>query len=135
MPSSVHILEIATDSKEQFVDLTSRVKELVKKSGVKDGIVHVYCPHTTAAIVVQENTDPALRKDILDALDRAVPPGLKYGHNEPNAPAHIRAALLGTSALVNLDGGKLLLGPWQAIYLLELDGPRRRTVQVKLLPG
>lgn len=135
MPSSVHILEIATESKEQFVDLTAKVKSLVQKSGVPNGIVHVYCPHTTAAIVVQENTDAALRKDILEALDRAVPPGLKYGHNEPNAPAHIRAALLGSSTMVNLDAGKLLLGAWQAIYLLELDGPRRRTVQVKILAG
>ncbi len=135
MPSPVHILEIATESKEQFVDLTAKLKSLVQKSGITHGLVHVFCPHTTAAIVIQENTDAALRKDILDALDRAVPPALTYGHNEPNAPAHIRAALLGTSAMVNLDAGKLLLGAWQAVYLLELDGPRRRTVQVKILAG
>ncbi len=135
MPSHVHVLEVETSAAEQFLDLTSKVKGLVQKSGVADGIVVVYCQHTTAAIAVQENTDPGLKDDILGALERAVPKDLPYKHNEPNAHAHVRAALLGSSATVLLDKGKLLLGAWQAIYLVELDGPRRRSVQVKILAG
>src|SRR5688572_1020571 len=120
MPSPIHVLEIKTDAAEQFVDLTSKVKGLVQKSGVQSGLAVVYCQHTTAGLTIQENTDPALKEDILAALERAVPKGAAYKHNEENAHAHVRAALLGSSATVLIDGGKLLLGAWQAIYLVEL---------------
>lgn len=128
-------LELQTTAEAEFVDLTSKVKGLVQKSGVSSGIVVVYCPHTTAGVTIQENTDPGLKEDILEALERTVPKDRPYRHTEENAHSHVKAALLGSSATAIVEGGKLLLGTWQGIYFVEFDGPRRRTVHVKVIAG
>ncbi|HEY0840849.1 MAG TPA: secondary thiamine-phosphate synthase enzyme YjbQ [Vulgatibacter sp.] len=135
MARAAHVFEIQTRSKEEFVDLTPRLRTVVEQSGVQEGTLLVFCPHTTAGLTIQENTDPALKKDILGALESMVPANRPYGHTEGNAPAHVKAALLGTSCTLVIDAGKLLLGRWQAIYLVEFDGPRDRMVQAKLFPA
>jgi len=132
MARAAQVFELHTKSKEEFVDLTAKVRTFVERSGVEDGTVVVFCPHTTAGLTVQENTDPALKRDILAALESMVPSNRPYGHSEGNAPAHVKAALLGTSCTLVIDGGKLLLGRWQGIYLVEFDGPRDRMVQAKI---
>jgi len=135
MARAAHVFELHTKGKEEFVDLTDRIRKLVEQSRVQDGTLVVYCPHTTAGLTVQENADPALKRDILGALESMVPAERPYGHTEGNAPAHVKAALLGTTCTLVIDAGKLLLGRWQGIYLVEFDGPRDRMVQVKIFPA
>ncbi|WP_373044610.1 secondary thiamine-phosphate synthase enzyme YjbQ [Vulgatibacter sp.] len=135
MPRTLNVLEIQTQTADEFVDLTAKVKAVVQQSGVTAGTVVVFCPHTTAGITVQENTDPALKEDLFEALERMVPRDRPQKHGEGNAHAHMKAAMIGSSATVLVEGGKLLLGQWQAIYFVEFDGPRRRTVQVKVMAG
>jgi secondary thiamine-phosphate synthase enzyme len=123
---------ICTRSAQEMVDLTERVGELVRRSGVEQGLCLVYVPHATAAVVVNENDDPQVCADILEALGRMVPDG-PWRHNriDGNAAAHIKAAILGPGQAVPVRGGRLALGPWQSIMLVELDGPRERTVIVE----
>lgn len=129
------VLEIQTQASDEFVDLTSRVKAAVQQSGIPRGMVVLYCPHTTAGLMIQENTDPALKEDIIAALERAVPRDRPYKHGEGNAHAHVKAALIGTSCQIPIEGGRLLLGRWQGIYFVEFDGPRRRTIHVQVIAG
>lgn len=129
------VLELQTQASDEFVDLTNKVKAAVQQSGISSGMVLIYCPHTTAGLMIQENTDPALKEDIIAALERAVPRDRPYKHGEGNAHAHVKAAMIGNSCQIPIEGGKLLLGRWQGIYFVEFDGPRRRTVQVKVIAG
>jgi secondary thiamine-phosphate synthase enzyme len=129
--SSVEKFTVSTPV-EGFVDITASVAAIVWAGGVAEGICHVYVPHTTAGVTVNENADPDVTADMLAGLDRLVP-RLPYRHAEGNSPAHIKASLLGAAATVPISGGDLYLGTWQAIYLGEFDGPRRRTVCVTLV--
>ena len=127
------MLTIALESRarEQMLDITDEVRKLVGAANVKTGVVWLHCPHTTAALTIQENTDPALRKDYLEHLAKLVPqPGFR--HDEGNADAHIKSSLIGTTQPVLIDDGQLVLGRWQAIYFVELDGPRRRQVLARV---
>jgi secondary thiamine-phosphate synthase enzyme len=129
-------LDVTTRARCELVDVTALVAAAVRDAGVRDGAVLVYSPHTTAAIVIQENADPDVRHDLLLALENAVPDVAargRYRHAEGNAPAHARAALLGASQLVPVSAGELQLGTWQGIYLCELDGPRSRHVLLRFL--
>ena len=126
-------IDVQTHASDEFVDITDRVQAAVAASGVKDGAALVYCPHSTAGILVQENADPDLKEDLLGALERLAPRNHRWKHAEGNAHAHVKATLTGTSCTVPVEAGRLQLGRWQAIYLVEFDGPRRRTVQVKVL--
>lgn len=125
-------LRIRTSQREQLVDITDRVRQAVKDLGASDGVVHVYCPHTTAGILIQENSDPDLREDILEALGKLFPRE-GWRHREGNADAHLKSILCGASASVPLSGGRLLLGTWQDIYFGEFDGPRDRSFVVSVL--
>lgn len=125
--------EVHTSRAEELVDVTSRVREVVAAAGARSGIAVVYCPHTTAGITIQENADPDVQVDLLAALERMVPRSSPFRHAEGNSHAHVKSALVGASATVILENGAPVLGTWQGIYLAEFDGPRRRTVQVKLL--
>ncbi len=129
------ILEIATEAGKQFIDLTDRVRAVVKRAGVDAGLCQVMVLHSTAAVVVNEFDDPNIGKDVLSALDRAVPDHAGWLHDriDDNAHAHIKATLLGPSELVPVKDGDLLLGTWQRILLVELDGPRSRKVSVTIL--
>ncbi len=131
-------LEISTPGATALVEITGEIRAALKAAGVRDGILVVYVPHTTAAVTVQENADPDVRADLLLALENAVPPRPARGtfrHAEGNSDAHAKASLVGTSATLVVKGGEPLLGTWQGVFLCEFDGPRRRTVHLKIIAG
>jgi secondary thiamine-phosphate synthase enzyme len=115
-----------------FIDITPSVREVAAKSGVTDGIAVVYCPHTTAGITVNENADADVARDILLGLDKAFPDRREFRHSEGNSAAHIKASVIGSSATVIINGGRLLLGTWQGVYFCEFDPPRGRKFFVKI---
>jgi secondary thiamine-phosphate synthase enzyme len=127
--------ELETPGRAAFVDITAQVAAAARASGVPDGVVVVSVPHTTAGITINENVDPSVRADLLTALDRLVPATLPFTHAEGNADAHVKASLMGGSVQVPLTGGRLRLGTWQGVYFCEFDGPRRRRVEVVVLPA
>ena len=126
-------IRIITRSKERLEDVTHRVSEIVRRTRVEEGLCHLYVPHTTAGIVVNENADPDVSRDILERLEALVPSGGRYHHAEGNAPAHIKASLVGQSVTIPIEGGKLALGRWQGVFLAEFDGPRDREVLVSVV--
>lgn len=128
-------LEIQTSSREAFVEITSLLEEEVRKSRAESGICLVYVPHTTAAVTINENADPAVRQDILMTLKKAAPDALPYAHTEGNSPAHVKASLVGSSVSLVVEDGRLALGTWQGVYFCEFDGPRRRQVWLKIVPA
>ena len=131
----LRFLEVKSRKRTEFVDITAELQELVRFSGIKSGICTIFVLHTTAGITVNEGADPAVKRDIAAFLDRRVPAGNDYTHAEGNSDAHIKSTLVGTSVTIPVDGGKLLLGTWQALYLCEFDGPRQRRISVKLIAG
>jgi secondary thiamine-phosphate synthase enzyme len=129
-------LHVHTRAAHELVDVTSEIQAALTKGGVTDGILVAYVPHTTAGITIQENADPDVQKDVLLALENAVPahPARgSYRHAEGNSDAHVKASLVGSSATLIVHRGDLLLGTWQGVYLCEFDGPRTRTVQLKVI--
>jgi secondary thiamine-phosphate synthase enzyme len=126
-------IEVPTRARAELVDVTEHVREAVRAGGLADGAVLVYSPHTTAGVTIQENADPDVQRDLLLALDRAVPYEAGYRHAEGNADAHVKTSLVGAAQLVPVERGALALGTWQGIYLCEFDGPRRRQLIVQLL--
>lgn len=127
-------LEVKTTVRTQLVDITSFVKSFLKNEDIGSGVVMVYVPHTTCGMTINENADPAVKEDILSVLDELVPSNGAYRHLEGNSDAHIKASLLGSSITVFVESGSLVLGTWQGIYLAEFDGPRKRSVLLKILP-
>ncbi len=128
----MHTFTVTTRHRNQFVDITNEVRRTLRDQGLRQGIGVIYCPHTTAAITINENCDPDVVHDMLLWLERAVPhrqPGFRHG--EGNSDSHIKASLVGSSAHVIVEDGELVLGRWQGIFLCEFDGPRSRTVQVQ----
>ena len=121
-------IRVSTKSRTELVDITSEVQRVVTESGVRDGVCHVYVPHTTAGVTINENADPSVREDILKELNKIVPFEDNYRHLEGNAAAHIKASLVGSSETIMVAGGRLLLGTWQGIFFCEFDGPRSRRV-------
>jgi secondary thiamine-phosphate synthase enzyme len=126
-------LEINTRSTAELVDITAAVQQAVQEKGMQSGICHVFVPHTTAGLTLNENWDPSVRADMLMELDKIVPWNDGYRHSEGNSAAHIKASLMGFSQNILVEDGRLVLGTWQGIYLAEFDGPRRRRVLVKLV--
>ena len=120
-------------SKENFYNITAKVREAITKSGIKDGIAIVYCPHTTAGITINEGADPDVVTDMLLGLDKAFPERAEFRHAEGNSTAHLKASAVGSSATVIIEGGKPILGTWQAVYFCEFDPPRNRKFYVKVL--
>ena len=118
---------------EEMRNVTAQVREAVEKSGVKDGLCVVFCPHTTAGITINENADPDVKDDMLLGLRKAFPDRPEFRHMEGNSSAHLRASCVGSSASVMVENGRLALGVWQGIYFCEFDGPRTRKFYVKLL--
>ena len=125
--------QLSTKSGSQMIDITSQVNSIVSESGISDGDAVVYCPHTTAAITINENADPSVPHDILLALEEAVPrsrPG--YRHSEGNSDAHCKSSLIGCSERILVKGKRLALGTWQGVFFCEFDGPRSRQVYVQV---
>jgi len=126
-------IAVETTKREQTIDITPRVKAAVTRAKIRDGIVAVTVAHTTAAVFVNENADPDVQKDLLTALERAVPRDAKYAHAEGNGPAHIKAVLIGNSVTLAIRDGEVTLGTWQGLYFAELDGPRERTATITVI--
>ena len=125
-------LEVRTGSKTEFLDLTARVQQVVADSGVAEGVCHVFVPHTTAAVTINENADPTVKADILMVLNKIISDRESYRHLEGNSPAHIKSTLVGPHLTVLVSQGRLLLGTWQGIFFCEFDGPRHRRVHIKV---
>jgi secondary thiamine-phosphate synthase enzyme len=126
-------IKIHTQKTQEMVDITAQVTEVVRQAGVRTGLCVVYVPHATAAVVINENADPNVCLDILDALGRMVPEGAwRHDRVDNNAAAHIKATILGPSEMVPVRDGNLQLGTWQSLMLVEFDGPRERTLIVEV---
>ena len=128
-------LAIETTAHAQVILVRERVERALAELGAGDGLCHLWCPHTTAGLTVNEGADPDVAADLLAGLERLVPWRGDYRHGEGNAAAHIKATLVGAAATVPVAGGRLALGRWQDVYFCEFDGPRRRTLEVRWLPG
>ncbi len=124
---------VRTGKPEEMIDITGIVRQAVLSSGVKEGIVTVFVPHTTAAVTINENADPDVIHDLLMGLIRIYPREGGYRHAEGNSHAHLKASAMGSSCTVIIEGGGLKLGMWQGIYFCEFDGPRNRKVYIKIL--
>jgi secondary thiamine-phosphate synthase enzyme len=127
-------LSVRTSRRSELVDITAAVENQIAASGIASGVCHLFVPHTTAAVIVNEHDDPAVARDIEAVLDRLVPHSAHYEHLEGNADAHAKAALIGSSVTVFVDHGRLDLGRWQGIFFCEFDGPRDRRVRLKIVP-
>lgn len=127
-------LSIRTSRRCEFIDITDEIAGVVKRSGVTEGVVLVYCPHTTAGVTINENADPSVMSDINMKTSQLVQkddPG--YRHMEGNSDGHVKSSLFGASETVIIDGGSLVLGTWQGVYFAEFDGPRSRSVFLKII--
>jgi len=125
-------ITVKTSKRNELIDITNKLEEIVKESEVKDGILVVFVPHTTAGITINENSDPDVKDDSLAALEEIVPK-LDFRHNEGNSDSHIKSSMMGHSETIIIKDSKLLLGTWQGIMLCEFDGPRSRKVIVKVI--
>ncbi len=129
-------LDVTTRQRCELVDVTAELRAALRAAAVRDGLVVVYVPHTTAGVTIQENADPDVQADFLLALENAVPPRPargSYRHAEGNSDAHVKASLVGSSATLIVEGGAPVLGTWQGVYLCEFDGPRARQVVLRFL--
>jgi len=126
------VIEVCSTSKEEMIDITHNVEQIVQKENIENGICLVYTPHTTAGIIINENADPDVRRDILMMLKKLVTESLPYSHTEGNSPAHIKSAIIGNSRIVQINKGRLSIGTWEGIFFCEFDGPRKRKVYLEV---
>ena len=126
-------IDVRTERREQLVDVTARVSDALRASGVREGWALVFCPHTTAGVTINENADPDVVTDVLEALRRIAPRDAGYRHAEGNSDGHLKASLVGSSVTVPISEWRLVLGTWQAVYFCEFDGPRSRSLLVTTL--
>lgn len=127
-------IEVRTRAVNEFQDITSQVQQAVARSGVQEGVCHLFVPHTTAAVTLNENWDPDVRGDLVRAVTALIP-DVPYRHSEGNSPAHLMSTLVGASETLLVRGGRPVLGSWQGVYLAEFDGPRSRRVWVTIVPA
>ncbi|MCX5889500.1 MAG: secondary thiamine-phosphate synthase enzyme YjbQ [Deltaproteobacteria bacterium] len=128
-----HTLTVRTGSRTEFLDLTGQIQAAVRESGVQEGLCHLFVPHTTAAVTINENADPSVKADILMVLNQIISDKEAYRHLEGNSPAHIKASLIGPQLTLLVSGGRLVLGTWQGIFFCEFDGPRSRRLHLKVV--
>jgi secondary thiamine-phosphate synthase enzyme len=131
----IHTLSVRTAHRTEMVDITGQIQELVRDSGVEEGVCHIFEAHTTAGLTINENADPSVQSDILMVLNKIISDKEAYRHLEGNSPAHLKASLMGPQLTVLVSHGNLLLGTWQGIFLCEFDGPRTRKVHIKIMAG
>ena len=125
-------ISVKTSAQTEMVDVTSQVQSELSKSGIEEGRLTLYVPHTTAAITINEGADPAVKADILMVLNQMVPWKADYKHMEGNSPAHVKTSLMGAAETVLVSGGRLVLGTWQRIFFCEFDGPRNRKLHLQI---
>lgn len=128
----IRTLTVPTQQREQMVDVTAEIQSVVTESGVRSGMAICFVTHTTAAVTINENADPAVRRDIIYKLNREIPQSDGYHHTEGNSDAHVKSTLVGASEHILIEDGRLLLGTWQGIYFCDFDGPRQRQMIVKV---
>ena len=126
-------ISVSTKKREQMIDITAEIQKIITRSKAKQGVVYVYCPHTTAAVTVNENYDASVQHDISSTLNKLIPHDSNYTHTEGNSDAHIKAALMGSSRTLFIEGGKISFGSWQGIFFCEFDGPRTREIWIKII--
>jgi secondary thiamine-phosphate synthase enzyme len=131
--AKIESLRVRTDRRTQLLDVTKEVQSIVAKSGVQQGICYVYVLHTTAGVTINEHADPDVASDVAGIMDRLVPHKGSYRHAEGNSDSHGKTILTGTSQVIFVESGRLVLGRWQGIFFCEYDGPRERTMQVKVV--
>ena len=129
------IFTVKSKSRTQLIDITSEIQKAVRSSGISEGLCMLYVPHTTAAITINESADPSVASDIMMVLNEVIPWKADYRHLEGNSPAHIKSTLVGSSEVIAIENGSLVLGTWQGIFFCEFDGPRTRSVHMRLLKG
>ncbi len=129
------IFTVKSKSRTQLIDITSEIQKAVRSSGISEGLCMLYVPHTTAAITINESADPSVASDIMMVLNEVIPWKADYRHLEGNSPAHIKSTLVGASEVIAIENGSLVLGTWQGIFFSEFDGPRTRSVHMRLLKG
>ena len=125
--------KVSTKARTEFVDITENVQNTLADTEIENGICHVFVPHTTAGVTINENADPDVKSDIIETLERVIPWSGRYRHIEGNSAAHIKASMMGFSVSVPVEKGKLVLGTWQCIYFCEFDGPRSRNIIVNVI--
>ncbi len=128
-------IRITTKKREEFIDITKDVDNILSQIKIGSGFCIVFCPHTTAALTINENADPSVRRDIINHLGKLIPEGKGYSHLEGNSDSHIKASILGSSLNIIVEDGRLVLGTWQGIYFCEFDGPRSREVYIRVIKG
>lgn len=128
-------IEVATDEREQLVDITERVESALREEGIEEGLCVLWSTHTTAGLTVNESADPDVARDIEDWLRERAPKGEDYRHREGNADSHIKTSLVGPGLTLIVSGGRPVLGRWQGVFLCEFDGPRRRRVALRAVAG
>lgn len=128
-------VEVKSRVRNEFIDVTARVRTSVARAGVQEGLCVVFCPHTTAAVTINENADPDVTADLTGFLARLVPRDPAFRHREGNSDSHAKSSLLGPSLTLIVQDGKPVLGTWQSVYFCEFDGPRTRDLYIKVLKG
>jgi len=128
-------IQVKTHQREELIDITREVQNFVAKSGVDEGILYLFVPHTTGAVTINENADPDVKRDILYKLNKDIPQNDGYHHGEGNSDAHVKSSLIGPSLQIIITGGQPLLGTWQGVYFCEFDGPRSRKLYLKAVAG
>jgi len=128
-------LAVKTSKRIEMIDITERIAVFIKKHNVERGLCYLFVPHTTAGITINENADYTVQLDINNGLSKLIPAGENYSHLEGNSDSHIKSTLIGSSLNVIIEGGRLVLGTWQGIYFCEYDGPRNRSLYIKLIEG
>lgn len=129
----LHTAHIETNARVEFKDITDLIQKVVTESGVQSGTCFLFVPHTTAALLINENDDPGLQRDLDDFLKLLAPRDRDYHHNDGNCDAHLKAAVIGNSKSLLIENGRLILGRWQGVFLCEFDGPRRRELRIKVV--
>ena len=128
-------LRVRTSGRVELIDITHLIEKVVSESKIRSGLCTVYVPHTTAAVTINENADPSVKRDITAELNKVIPFDDNYSHLEGNAAAHIKSSIVGASETLLVERGSLVLGTWQGVCFCEFDGPRSRKVIVKLIEG
>ncbi|MGB8476432.1 MAG: secondary thiamine-phosphate synthase enzyme YjbQ [Candidatus Acidiferrum sp.] len=128
----MEVVRVKTDRRTQLVDVTDKVRRAVEQAGIESGVCYVYVPHTTAGVTINEHFDPDVAEDLEGVFEWLVPRAGPYRHAEGNSDSHAKAAMVGTSAMIFVEEGKLALGRWQGVFFCEFDGPRERKIWVKI---
>lgn len=130
---SIHTIHLRTSRRTEMQNVTEAVAKVARDSGCSHGVCHLYVPHTTAGVIINEGYDPDVARDVEGALDRLIPDGSHFRHSEGNSDSHIKTALVGSSQTVWIENGRLALGRWQQIFFAEFDGPRSRELHLKIV--